>query len=222
MFYEYKIHKFKFFDNVIGDILTTVNNGAIPGCYILCFCAIDYMGLALNPKKQTNTSEDFKKFISEYLGKVNPDYLTKQEELWAIRNSVIHVYGRSAATDKMKLNFLLGDCNSQNHLKYFEADTNIQAFWLNIQDFVAEIIAAIELFFRNNRNNEETLWEWERKLFINFVDHRFSLISEIFANEFIPHSKTHPYLKTLESVPEKDIHVIKEDIKLLLRQKYGC
>ena len=76
--YDYKICKYDFFDTAIADILRAIDGGSLMGSFILSFCCIDYMGLALDPTKK-NTRSDFQSFVREYLGAINPKYQTLQK-----------------------------------------------------------------------------------------------------------------------------------------------
>ena len=89
--YNYKICKYDFFNTAIADILRAIDGGSLMGSLILCFCCIDYMGLALNPAKK-NTRNEFKQFVRDYFAAVNVKYQNLDTQIYAIRNSLVHSY----------------------------------------------------------------------------------------------------------------------------------
>ena len=97
--------KHDFFDTAVADILRAIDGGCLMGSFILSLCCIDYMGMALNPRKRRNSSADFKGFVTQYLGRVEPRYVGLKNHIWAIRNSLVHVYGESDATKRSKTGF---------------------------------------------------------------------------------------------------------------------
>ncbi|RHX85546.1 hypothetical protein DLM75_20315 [Leptospira stimsonii] len=77
------------------------------------------MGLAINPG-QKNTKGEFKKFITDHMSKANPDYSDPQvaDEIYAVRNSLVHSYGDSDATAKLNLDFVIDQITSENLLTF--------------------------------------------------------------------------------------------------------
>jgi hypothetical protein len=51
-FYDSNVCKFDFFDTAIADILRAIDGRALMGAFILSFCCIDYMGMAMKPRKE--------------------------------------------------------------------------------------------------------------------------------------------------------------------------
>ena len=208
--YSYNICKYDFFDTAVADIIRAIDGGSLMGGLILAFCCIDYMGMAMNPFKIKNTGFEFKKFVKDYLGKINPEYTKLENEIWAVRNSLIHVYGESDASKKKNLLFHFGHQYPENHLNINERD--VKEIWFNLPNFIGELVASIEFFFRYNKSEEEKLKEWYRKLIT--VQGAPGLMSRLVgtSGDKVRHSISHRYFDILDQQPSPKLENIKDYI----------
>ncbi|MFN8143538.1 MAG: hypothetical protein U0073_03875 [Bacteroidia bacterium] len=118
---EINLIKYQFYSTVIADILKAVDGGSFGGAFVLSFCCIDYLGkpLTMNGIKANSGKNEYKRFISHYLTKVNKNYGGLHDQLYAIRCSLVHTYGESDASQaiKIKPQFLFGD-TLFDHLRF--------------------------------------------------------------------------------------------------------
>ncbi len=217
--YDYKICKYDFYNTAIADILRAIDGGSLLGALILSFCSIDYMGLALDPTKK-NTRSDFKKFVREYMGSINSKYKTLDGEIYAIRNSLVHSYGHSDATDEIDLDFQFSHQDPQKHL-WLKNKGRRRELWINLPEFVGELIASVEKFFRDHKTNNTQLLQWYNRLLI--IQGSGATLERLlaFKSEIIPHSQSHRFLKILEQTPEASLVEISITIEKSIKEKYG-
>lgn len=197
---KYYSIKYRFYSTAVADILKAIQGGSYGGAFVLTFCCIDYMGLALHPDRE-NTREDFKEFINSYLTKVNPDYKNLAESLYAIRCSLVHSYGESNASKKTKITpqfrydiALL----SNSHLNILFQESSNNKLEIYLSDFVSEVIASVELFFREQMSNTNDLRIWGDKLFYPQGQKQAERAISIKKGESINHSLIHPFLLTFD------------------------
>jgi len=216
--YNYNICKFDFFDTAVADILRAIDGGSVMGSFVLSFCCIDYMGMAINPSNQKNSSIEFKQFVTEYLGTINPKYKNLSEYVWAVRNSLIHVYGQSDATTKMNIGFTCSYEHPENHLRLIKDQG--EEIWLNLSDFVSELVAAIELFFRSNEGNDTLFQTWYSRLLIisGATTTWFDRIEAVNAQR-PTHKRSHRCLTVLDASPPPPIELIVNDVKKCINAK---
>lgn len=222
--YDYKICKYDFFNTAIADILRAIDGGSLVGSLILCFCSIDYMGLALDPTKK-NTRADFKKFVGEYMGVINPRYVQLNGEIYAVRNSLVHSYGESDATEDLKLDYHLSHLHPELHLT-IQKNNERRRLFINLPNFVAELIGAVEKYFRDNFGNDELLKNWYYKLLIiQGADASLERLMIIKNAKFI-HANSHTVLKVLDDEPKATLKEIADTIAKEITDKlyriYGC
>ncbi len=215
--YTYNICKYSFFDTAVADILRAIDGNSLMGSFVLGFCCIDYMGMALKPSNPKNTGSEFKEYVKKYLGAVNEVYCERYEELWIVRNSLIHVYGESDASKKSNLAFHFGHQYPENHLKLL--NNTQKEIWFNLPNFIGELVASIEYFFRSNKQNEDQLKEWYRKLLTiqgapGYLD---MLIGT--SDEQIRHSNSHKFFNILDSKPKPNIEIIANTISERLNKQ---
>jgi len=220
--YNYNIAKFDFFKTAVADILRAIDGGAQMGAAILAFCCIDYMGMAIDPSKDRNTGDDFKKFVSDYMGEINSRYKSVVGELWAVRNSLVHVYGESDATKKKSMGFEFTS-DDQNTDDYGDSNTHLRKVGdnklsIDIPEFVGEIVAAVELFFRKNKGDDNLLSEWYKKLLI--IQSVAGWFERLRINDSgkREHVRSHRLFKVLDDTPEKDVQEVARAIRDGVRQ----
>lgn len=97
-----------------------------------------------------------------------------------------------------------------------------QQLWINLPEFVGELIAAVEKFFRDNATNDTQLNEWYNKLIIiQGAGASFERLLA-FKNPTIPHSQSHRFLKILEQTPQANLKEISESIEKSIKEKCSC
>jgi hypothetical protein len=204
------ICKFDFFDTAVADVLRAIDGRSLMGACILTFCCIDYMGMAIDPSKDRNTSAEFKRFLREYMGEVQPKYKNLTDQMWAARNSLIHVYGTSKASKDLKIGTLFTHNQPDVHLRVI-SDPNPQ-LWFNLPDFVAELVASVELFFRKNAGNDALLQKWYEKLLTvhGAAGHVHRL--EVLSLGKAIHGRSHRLLAILDREPSPSIREIRDQI----------
>jgi uncharacterized protein YutE (UPF0331/DUF86 family) len=84
--------KYSFLDSAVADVLRAVDGKLLMGSMILSFCLIDYMAHVIS-KEWSAKRFDFKKFVTENLREINACYKTLDNEMYAVRNALIHSYG---------------------------------------------------------------------------------------------------------------------------------
>lgn len=218
--YNYNICKFDLFDTAVADVLRAIDGGSLMGSFILSFCCIDYMGMAINPSKAKNSSKEFKTFVTEYLGTANPKYKKLADHVWAVRNSLIHVYGQSDATARMNIGFNCTLEEPKQHLRIIRNPSD--EIWLNLPDFVAELIAAIEHFFRLNQGNDKLFETWYSKLLIlsGGTTAWLDRLDAIRANR-PDHKRSHRLLEVLDEMPPSSLNRIVQEISKGICKRLG-
>ncbi|BDA80165.1 hypothetical protein LPTSP3_g30950 [Leptospira kobayashii] len=219
MIFSNKIAKHDFFDTAVADILRAIDGGSLMGSIILSMCCIDYMGLAMNPEKK-NTKSDFKNFITEHMSQANTIYSDPDiaDVLYAVRNSLIHSYGKSDATENLKLDFVIDQNRFENHLAVVTSG-NRRCFYLYLPHFVAELIAGVEHFFRKSAITQASLHKWYSNLLlvlgVSGSSYRFDV--EITPGNI--HSRSHRFLEVLDNPNPLSIESLRENISLLIRKQ---
>ena len=218
--YDYNICKFDFFDTAVADILRAIDGGSLMGSFVLSFCCIDYMGMAINPSKRKNSSQEFKQFVSDYLATVNPKYKNLTNHIWAVRNSLIHVYGQSDATARMNIGFVCSHKEPDQHLRIIHNPN--QQICLNLPDFVSELVAAIEHFFRTNKGNEPLFQTWYSKLLIisGATTAWFDRLEALQAKQ-PTHRRSHRCFAVLDESPPSSLDRIVNEIRKCVNVKLG-
>ena len=134
--------KLNLFDMAVGDIIRAIRGGSLVGAFILSFCLVDYLAGIY----RKNTAGYYKKIVHRYLKKYKTGYV------WAIRCSLIHVYGTGDAMKEEKLDgFQLQHKNPENHLRVDDIDGK-KIYWLNLSNFVYDVIKATFEFFHEIEN----------------------------------------------------------------------
>ena len=132
-----RIAKMKIFNYVIGDILKTIKGGALMGAFVQSFCLIDYLSAIARLANNDAIGDNYEKFVESYL----PDY--DQKKLYAIRCGLVHTYGQSRRMEEADLKgYKFQHKNPENHRKYED-----KIYWLNLSNFVFDVIKVTHLFF---------------------------------------------------------------------------
>lgn len=214
---EKKIVQYKFYSSIISDILKTLNCGALTGAYILSFCCIDYMGLAINPDKK-NVKTDFINFIEQYLGRINKNYQLYASQLYAIRCSLVHTYGPSNATQELDfMPHLMFHTTSYLHLR-MENEEGENILYVVLSDFISDLITSITIFF-DEISNPEHFEIWNGKLFYDTGLESVIKLNELRDTNSFQFYKIHPILEAIdnqsgyESIRQQLYCSIKKEIK---------
>ncbi|MGC4034442.1 MAG: hypothetical protein QM764_00680 [Chitinophagaceae bacterium] len=190
------------------------------GAFILSFCCVDYMGAAYNPRKK-NTRVEFKRFVKEYMGSINNRYQVLSNEIYAIRNSLIHSYGRSVATDEINLQPTFSHLYSDLHLKTFKQEDQSIIIVLNLPEFVGELVAAIEKYFRENIGLNENSVIWQLKLFSVQNQETIKNRESMLTSNIPRHALSHRFFSILEQDPPAELSIIKKSIQDSILKQYG-
>src|ERR1019366_149510 len=140
---------------------------------------------------------------------------------YAIHCSWVHSYGESDATKQIELtpHLLYGDDITDLHLTL----ENKKVLYINLSDFVSEIITAIEIYFYLN-STSTTLNEWSPKLYYpqnNIAVYDRNMIKNGGA---VNYKSIHPMLEILESNETFDIvrstlkSIIEKEININLKK----
>jgi len=151
--------KYSFFDSAVGDVLRAIDGKSLMGSMILSFCIIDYMAQAIS-SNWSGTRTDFKNYVTDHLGKINPRYKNLGEEIYAVRNSLIHSYGESDSSRKLDLQFLFATATFEtSHLDIKTIDGG-KVIYFDLPKLVSEIIISIITFFETNKQNQSFFETW--------------------------------------------------------------
>ena len=199
--------KANFYNTIIRELLNCTYCGLNMSALLMGLCTIDYMSVPL-AKTGTNNNNHFKNFINDYMAKVNPKYgdLEIQNYIYAIRCSIVHVFGESEATLKknIKPEFFVDRFYKDNHLQILQNKDYEERFFISIPNLVGEIIAAISEFFRINEPSLKTIIpEWEKKLFFLQSYNLYELTD----GQQIFYKKIHPCLSVLDDSTKDCIEV---------------
>jgi len=84
-------HKRIFFNTAVADVFRAIDGGALVGAFILNFCLIDQLAWI----DEGDQRYAFNRFVQKWLTGVNPSYKDLDEELYSVRNGLVHSYGPS-------------------------------------------------------------------------------------------------------------------------------
>lgn len=163
------IFEASFYQTIVREILNDAMVGNFMSALIFSLCTIDYMSVPIAlPVKNTNT--DFKKFLNDYMSNANTVYsnTATQDIIYAIRCSMVHVFGTSDATTKLAIEpeFVIESDNT-THLSISQNIYYKGKFFLSLPHFYAEVIAGVSEYFKKNRANLATcLSDWTDKLLV--------------------------------------------------------
>ncbi len=136
------IHSFKrnFFNTAVADIYRAIDGGSLIGAFILSFCLIDHMTwIEFGDEKM-----GFNKWIKKRLLPLNIFYSEKDEELYSVRNGLVHTYGPSREILKQKFEgYQLLNCSPAMHLQ----KVNNNVIKICLYSLLTEIVFAVHSTF---------------------------------------------------------------------------
>lgn len=83
--------KRNFYNTAVADILRAIDGGSQVGAFVLNFCLIDYA----NWIEFGSQPEGYKRWLEKYIMPISFNYQGKAEELYSVRNGLVHSYGPS-------------------------------------------------------------------------------------------------------------------------------
>ncbi len=202
---------FRFFDTSIADILRAIDGKSLMGSMILSFCCIDHLAQASKPGLKTDR-EDYKNYVRNYLGKINPKYCDLDNHIYAIRNSLIHSYGESESSKKLNLGFLFSTNEFVSSHLSVKVSEELNLLQIDLPSFISEIICSAHIFFKDNWNNHELLFIWNEKLIqIYTKQNQYKLLGE---------SHHHlQYFDSMDDLAEIQISIISSLRSQLMKSK---
>lgn len=144
-----KAIKFNLFDMAICDVVRAIRGGSLVGAFILSLCIIDYLAGIYRKADEGY----YKKIVSTYFKKLNPKY--DPNYLYAVRCSLVHLYGKSDTLEDANIRFNLQHKNPENHLRIAPCSDGKNIYWLNLSNFVFDIIKVAYIFFEKLENKKE-------------------------------------------------------------------
>lgn len=150
--------KYNFFSTAINDILKALQGRSLTGAFILTFCGMDYMGLALHPGRK-NTKNDFKEYVKYHMGKYDPRYIQYADHLYAIRCSLVHSYGPSNAIKELDFGvFLMYYEPLRIHHLLMEKENDTLKLYVVLPELVSDYIFSVIDFFEENKDQDFSVW----------------------------------------------------------------
>ena len=194
------IFKGSFYQTIIREILNSAAVGNMMSALVLGLCTIDYMSVPIAlPNK--NTRKHFKKFLEDYMSKANSAYSQTeiQDYIYAIRCSMVHVFGDSDATESVNIipEFVVDRFDNKHLIKTQNAHYE-ERFRISIPNFIGEIVAGVTEYFRQNNANMATIApEWGEKMYWLGGGGIFNLITCI-TEDTIIYKNIHPFLTIID------------------------
>jgi hypothetical protein len=106
--------KRNFFNTAVADIYRAIDGGSLVGSFILTFCLMDYLTWIEYGEER----KGFNSFIKERLVPLNFSYTDNDEELYSIRNGLVHSYGPSRAMIEQRFHgYLMVNGRPDSHLQ---------------------------------------------------------------------------------------------------------
>lgn len=212
------------YSTVIREILNSACSGNIMSSLLMSVCTVDYMGVGLAlPDKNTNVH--FKQFLEKYMSKANSKYLAPkmQDIIYAIRCSLVHVFGDSDATKNQNIipEFFIDRCTNDDHLINAQNGNYEERFRLSIPHFIGEVIAGVHEYFKMEKSNlSGIVSEWGKQLYWSSGAGILGLAACFQCNNLI-YKNIHPILTVLGD-PNKKAEDIAEYIadKILTENNY--
>ena len=195
------IFKASFYQTIIREILNSAAQGNMMSALLMGLCTIDYMSVPIAlPNKNTRTH--FKKFLEEYMSKTNDEYLKNeiQDYIYAIRCSMVHVFGESDATEENNIipQFFIDRVTNDNHLVKNQNENYEERFFVSIPKFIGEIVGSVTEYFRQNDSNLGTIGpDWGKKIYWLGGGGIFNLLTCINGNTIV-YKNIHPFLTIID------------------------
>ena len=132
--------KRNFFNTAVADIYRALDGKSIVGGFILTFCLIEY----LNWIEFGEVKRGFNNWVIKRLIPLNALYKDNDEELYSIRNGLVHSYGPSKKmTERVFSGYILVNGSPENHL----VRINNENLHIDLYSFLCDtVFAAHQLF----------------------------------------------------------------------------
>ena len=195
------IFKVSFYQTIIREILNSVAQGNMMSALLMGLCTIDYMSVPIAlPDK--NTKKHFKKFLEDYMAQANNKYSETeiQDYIYAIRCSMVHVFGDSDATNDSNIipHFFIDRLTNDNHLLKIENENDEERFFVSIPNFIGEIVAGVTEYFKQNDANMATIAPaWGKKIYWLGGCGSVNLLTSVSCNTII-YKNIHPFLTVID------------------------
>jgi hypothetical protein len=106
--------KRNFFNTAVADTYRAIDGGSLVGAFILTFCLIDHLTWIEFGEER----KGFNRLIKERLVPLNFFYTDNDEELYSIRNGLVHTYGPSKAMIEQRFHgYLMVNGRPDSHLQ---------------------------------------------------------------------------------------------------------
>lgn len=195
------IFKACFYQTIIRELLNSASMGNMMSAMLMGLCTIDYMSVPLAlPKKNTRTH--FKQFLTDYMSKINPKYFETdiQKKIYAIRCSLVHVFGDSDATEDCNIvpEFFIGRLSNNLHLCESQNLNYEDRFFLSIPKFIGEIVSSVAEYFKQNETKIPSIApEWGKKLYWLGGGGIFNVLASVRNNSII-YRNIHSFLSIMD------------------------
>ncbi len=137
---DLKKQKRNFFNTAIADIYRSIDAKSVVAPFILSFCLIDYLTWI----EFGDLKFGFNEWIKSRLLPLNIFYQGKDEELYSVRNGLVHTYGPSKNIIKQKFQgYELKNCDPGLHLQ----KVNNKILKICLYSLITEIVYAAHLMF---------------------------------------------------------------------------
>ena len=215
--------KTDFFCSIIREILNDCVVNSHISALVLGMCCIDYMGIPLSNNTQ-NTKKEFKQFLNDYMSDANPKYsqTSIQDIIYALRCSLVHTFGESDAVQKLGIKpyFAYGNFHEDEHLKIF--NDNGQEFHLSISQFIGEVIAGVDKFFRENTDHSLFLDWYKRLIIVSGYASPWNKLTCVDSKAgIIKYKNIHPVLSFMDDDPSIKYVELAKNINAKLLQIYN-
>lgn len=132
--------KRNFFNTAVADIYRALDGRSLIGGFILTFCLIDYLTwIEFGDQKM-----GFNQWIIKRLLPQNDCYKERDEELYSIRNGLVHSYGPSR---KMINNIFAGYTLMHGEPDYHLQKINTKELRIDLYSFLCETVYAAHALF---------------------------------------------------------------------------
>ncbi|EPG74907.1 hypothetical protein LEP1GSC058_1642 [Leptospira fainei serovar Hurstbridge str. BUT 6] len=212
--------KFEFYDHVIRDILVSLDNSLFIPAMILSFRCIEYLGFDPDRNQEFHNTS-FKRFLSEHASCVNILYRKPkiQNFLSSAKCYLLNPYFNSEGISEQPAIPRYETYPFASHLCESKDYGEPEEITISVFEFIADVIAGLEKYFREINDNFQIL-DWYERLFVrtgiseglnNFRNGKYK--KDLYL-------KLHPSLKCIDDL-ELDFLSIKRQVLDSLLKGHG-